>query len=89
MSKYYVEINGDGDGEFWYKDPNLQIAHRVFGPSSAYSTGYVRWCRDDDFHRVGGPAITYSDGRSTYWLNGKFYEKDEYDEILHVDRNKR
>lgn len=68
MNKYYVRINRWG--EFWGKDSQLQVSHRVFGPAATWKNGNTFWHQENKLHRENGPAIIFSDGSGTYWIRG-------------------
>lgn len=81
MTKYYVGI--DMKGEFWFKDPDLSIRHRIRGPTVLwYGNSHRCWHQNNELHRDNGPSVIFSDGSLIYCLRGVFYEKDEYDKIL-------
>lgn len=85
-SLYYVKINGKG--EFWHKDVDCNIQHRVFGPALLNFHGGEYWFQDGELHRVGGPAVTHTnkDGCGRYFLNGYGLTKQEYDRVM-LERN--
>lgn len=85
MTKYYVKT--DRGSEFWYKDPQLKIRHRVFGPSSSWN-GMIWWRQFGKLHRENGPAMIWPNGSVAYWLHDTYYEKDEYEQILCESREK-
>ena len=40
--KYYVNVI-DGEGTFWYKDPEMRIFHRENGPAMEFTSGTEEW----------------------------------------------
>lgn len=80
MSKYYVKINNVS--EHWFKDSDLCITHRVFSAAVRQYGGRTYWYRDGKLHRGGGPAAIYPNGVTLYYLNGVYYAKDDYEQIL-------
>lgn len=87
MTKYYVRASHMS--EIWHANSTLTVLHRVFGPACEWVHGAVWWCQDGELHRENGPAAVEPNGIKSYYLNGKRYEKLEYEQILHVNRNKR
>ena len=68
--RYYVEVNPLGT--FWYKDPEMLIAHRE-GNLPAYESvlGTTAYFIDGNFHRTNGPAILHADGSRAWYINGR------------------
>jgi hypothetical protein len=63
---YYVECT-ESVIDF-YKDPELEVYHRVSGPASItdlVGTILYTWYRNDKRHRLDGPAMIWH--QNTYW----------------------
>lgn len=81
MAKYYVRTNQKG--EFWFKDLNLKIRHRNFGPAVCLLGRGESWFQDGKRHRVDGPAFTDSVGNERrYYLDDGRYSKEEHEQMI-------
>jgi hypothetical protein len=49
---------------------------------------YICYCikGTSKLHREDGPAVIYDDGLLEWWLNGKYYDKEEWLEALPEDK---
>ncbi len=75
MAKYYVEDNS-ATGTFWYKDPEMEIRHRVGGPAIESAIGYKAWYKNGKLHREDGPAMELANGTKLWYKNGKLHRED-------------
>lgn len=80
MQKCYVHVHGDDSdryaaGEYWYKDVNCTVLHRVGAPAIVYTGGDEEWYVDGMLHRTDGPAFRILGGKSWY-INDKRHRID-------------
>ena len=74
-----VEWTSDGNTH-WYKDGFL---HREDGPAvEEENRGYRVWYMNGIMHREDGPALEYSSGFLHWYLDGKQYSKEGFNEII-------
>lgn len=74
----------------YFKDNASLIRHREDGPAfiaiyksnDCYSWWVKSWWIDGKLHRVNGHAIMRKSGHNDYYLNGKFYPKEDYKAII-------
>ncbi len=71
-SDYYEYSYYNNDSEY----------HRLGGPSYINKSG-SKWYKNGNLHREDGPAEENRNGfKSFYWLNGAYYNKQRYLEII-------
>ncbi len=51
-------------------------------PAVVYSDGEQFWLKNGELHREDGPAIIYANGKESYYLDGKKYTKEEFDQKI-------
>ena len=67
-------IYDDGDMEWWV---NGKI-HRVEGPAIYDKMlKYQEWWQNDQLHRIDGPAIICETRETQWYVDGKFYGKND------------
>jgi hypothetical protein len=71
-----------------YNNENGEF-HRTDGPAIERHNGYKAWYKNGKRHREDGPARIFSDDDVEYWLNGKEYSKEEYEQEILKMRLKR
>ena len=79
MKRYTDTISGEelyvdkGPGwEFYYKDREMTIYHRIDGPAATAAAGDKAWFVDNKRHRIDGPAIEYTGGDKSWYVNNVF-----------------
>jgi hypothetical protein len=77
MQEQYIHIYEDGN-EFYYKDREMKIRHRLDGPAIKWSDGGKFWLVDDKFHRLDGPAVEWSDGDKEWYVDGKELTEEQF-----------
>ena len=76
----YKVITYDNGKKFWYNNKNEY--HRL-GGLPAVETKYIKeYLENNKRHRINGPAIEWSYGYNEYWIFDKYYNKQEYYEII-------
>jgi hypothetical protein len=88
LEDYYIKK--EGNIEEWYSketnDRRKRIRYWDNGPKQ-----YEVYYTNGKLHRADGPArqLWYSDGTKdsdSYWLDGKWYSKEEYDKIIFKEK---
>ena len=77
-----LEINDFGT-HIWYKDDKLHRDDDL--PAMIWDDGSQFWYRNGEFHRENGPADMYANGDIVWWLNGEYYDFDEW--CLKLDKS--
>jgi hypothetical protein len=67
----------DKQGNIRYKNEK-GLHHRTDGPAYESLNGYKIWMINGLCHREDGPGVEYPDGMVEYYLNDKWYSKEEW-----------
>ncbi len=82
LTKYNFHYKNVYHYKYVYYNNNLQ-KHRLGNPSVEDCFGNKYYYKNNLSHREDGPAVEHFDGLPVeYWLNGNFYEKEEYWNII-------
>lgn len=71
--------------EAWYINGEL---HREDGPAMTDELGTTAWYYGGNLHRLDGPAIQTSQGIDFYWVDGKEYLKEDFENLKEVRKLK-
>jgi hypothetical protein len=69
-------------GKEWWQDGKR---HRLNGPAVEWADGTKKWIQNGLLHREDGPAVEFENGSICWYLDGKFYSKECWFEILPDD----
>ncbi len=47
---------------------------------NVYENGTRYWYQNDKLHRLDGPAVEYADGTPKWWINGKQFTEEEFNQ---------
>ena len=73
--KYRIEVDEVGTRRYYNTAGQL---HRTDGPAIEDAGGTRYWYQNGLLHRTDGPAIISKTGVSSFWLNGEYMTKREY-----------
>lgn len=71
-----LEVDNLGTRRYYNSAGQL---HRLHGPAVEYLSGERWWYQNGKLHRTNGPAIISKTGVPSFWLNGEYMTKSEYD----------
>ena len=74
------------NGDIIYYKKYTKIKHNSYGPAMLYVNGCKVYYINDKYHRLDGPAILWSSFRGSYYINGEFLTKEEFEK--HPERLK-
>jgi len=49
---------------------------------TTFPSGTIVWTKDGKPHRLDGPAKEYIDGDIYWWIEGEFFTKEYYDQLI-------
>jgi hypothetical protein len=73
-------IISPNDVEEWYKNGKKHRDNDL--PAVVQKDGVKIWYRDGQLHRSNGPAVINEDGTEAYFILGRGYSKEKYDEYM-------
>jgi len=54
------------------------------GLKTTFPSGTIMWTKSGKMHRIDGPAKENIDGEKHWWIEGEFFTKEYYDQLIQV-----
>jgi len=71
----------DSIGSMYWRNKDGQM-HREGAPAITWRDGSEFWYLYGFLHKLDGPAVMYANQNTQWWINGKQYTQEKYNEQI-------